>query len=153
MLEPQKTAPANVTDQTSEDGGKRSCTATQESHTNVQERPNAALLAALPKAAVLLEVVKPLEQRLRMRGLLRSNDSATFHPLWFLAETERNVFLWRRGCSLGQQDQFEFWVDLRLLISKRLHQLENVDFENPFLNPGWGSSLPSGGVRASEQEY
>jgi hypothetical protein len=59
-------------------------------------------------------------------------------PLWFVAETERNTFLWRQGFSLSDVERFEFWVDLPVLIEKRRKQLsgEFSNFElggNPFI--------------------
>ena len=94
---------------------------------------------APPKGAILADVLKTLEVQFQRRGMLPSGTESgpgmAFHPLWFVAETERNVFLWRQGCSLIQQDEFEFWIDIEALISKRLNQLDSADPENPFLNP------------------
>jgi hypothetical protein len=59
-------------------------------------------------------------------------------PLWFLAETERNIFLWRQGKSLDDVEDYEFWVDIPSLITKRRVQLESPQGLNPFTNPNWG---------------
>lgn len=92
-----------------------------------------------PKDGVLLSMLKAMEQELLRRGLLSANRSAgqNCSPLWFLAETERNVFLWRRGYSLHDEGQFEFWVQPEKLIEKHVHQLERRDSCNPFVNPLW----------------
>jgi hypothetical protein len=57
-----------------------------------------------------------------------------YAPLWFLVETERNVFLWRNGLSVCDADDYEFWIDPARLVEKRLLQLENPDIGNPFLS-------------------
>ena len=112
----------------------------------------------LPNGVILLDSVKTLEIDLQKRSLLKGQggnniDSAQMHPLWFLAETERNIFLWRSGFSLEDVDQFEFWVDVNLLIEKRLKQIENFNPENPFFNSLWGFSSGSKESVAEESEY
>ena len=73
--------------------------------------------------------------------------------MWFLAETERNVYLWRNGYSLDQQDEFEFWIDLPALIEKRLKQLASFDSENAFMNPLWGLSIADKDTVNKEERY
>jgi hypothetical protein len=109
--------------------------------------------AALPHAAVLAEVLKTIETQLSARGFLCEHKQACFNPIWYLAETERNVFLWKRGCSVVQQDEFEFWIDIDALIEKRLKQLESFDSNNPFLNPVWGLATPDKESAQQEREY
>ena len=98
---------------------------------NVQSTPK------LPESAILLYSLKPLEKELAKRNLLPEGNAEAFYPLWFLAETERNIFLWRNGCSLIQQDEFEFWIDLEALVIKRLKQVGNPTHGNPFVAPNW----------------
>jgi len=88
----------------------------------VQNRPN---------DGVLIGVLKAIETEFTRRGLIQQNSG---HPLWFAAETERNVFLWRNGLSLENQFEFEFWVRPQALIEKRLNQLKTSDTFNPFLS-------------------
>jgi hypothetical protein len=103
----------------------------------------------LPDGVILLDSVKTLEKDLQKRSLLKCQE----HPLWFLAETERNIFLWRAGFSLEDVDLFEFWVDVNCLIDKRLKQIDNYDPENPFFNSLWGFSSGSPEKIAEESEY
>ncbi|MCO6430487.1 MAG: hypothetical protein J5J00_06470 [Deltaproteobacteria bacterium] len=108
---------------------------------------------SLPPGALLLESLKTLESQLQARKMLLPDDSTPYNPLWFLAETERNIFLWRAGYSLIQADEFEFWVDVPRLIEKRLSKLAGGDPQNPFLNAAWGycdQDTPMGFV---EEEY
>lgn len=90
--------------------------------------------------------------QLQKRGIIPCPAMQAFNPLWFVAETERNVFLWRRGCSLIQQDEFEFWIDLPKLIDKRLHQLASQN-DSPFVNPLWGISVLDKDSAKREQDY
>lgn len=111
---------------------------------------------SLPAWAVLLDVVRNLEIQFQKRGLLGPAGAFTHTPIWFLAETERNVFLWRNGLSLTEEASFEFWVDLRALVEKRLLHLNSRDQpDNPFLNPLWGiSAAPTqGDLAANEEQY
>lgn len=91
----------------------------------------------LVRNAVLIDALKALESELQSKEMLPAPNDAELHPLWFVAETERNVFLWRNGYSLAQADEFEFWIDWRALIEKRLAQIELQDPQNPFVNPLW----------------
>lgn len=113
------------------------------SHKNVQ-RPS------LPANSLTLEALRVLEQELQRRGYITLEG---FYPLWFHAETERNIFLWRRGCSLIHLDEFYFWVDIVKLIAKRTEQLETMTGDNPLLNPLWGEVEVSERSRLREQEY
>ena len=91
-------------------------------------------LDQLGPKAVLADVLRTLEGQLQRRSLV---SAGSFNPLWFLVETERNIFLWRHGLSIAQQDDFEFWVDIDTLIEKRRSQLANPNPANPFHNPNW----------------
>lgn len=102
-------------------------TGTHEVHTQVRKNDN-----PLPKDAVLLGVLKAIEQELHRRELLGSATDQAM-PLWFLAETERNVFLWRKGKSIDQRHQFSFWVDVPALIAKRRGHLSRCRGFNPFI--------------------
>jgi hypothetical protein len=95
---------------------------------------------SIPASAVLLEVLKALEEQLQLRGFIEDPATLGIHPIWFLAETERNVYLWRNGASLAALPSFEFWIDVNGLVAKRLKQLDNYDPENPFINPLWSLS-------------
>ncbi len=106
----------------------------------------------LPSGAVHLAMVRVLETELDKRDLLDEKPDV-LNPLWFLAETERNVYLWRNGYSLDQQDDFEFWIDLPALIQKRLKQLKSFDSENPFMNPLWGLSIADKDTVMREERY
>lgn len=107
---------------------------------------------AVPKGSVLLGILKSVETELRRRKMMGElSESNT--PLWFLAETERNIFLWRNGKSLDDQCDFEFWVDTVALIAKRRKQLEKPHGLNPFVNPLWGSAPLDQRLVASEQDY
>ncbi|MFN4895998.1 MAG: hypothetical protein ACK5GN_08435 [Pseudomonadota bacterium] len=102
-------------------------TAMQEVHSQVRKNDH-----SLPEGAILLGVLKAIEKELQRRGLL---GAAAEHamPLWFLAETERNVFLWRNGKSIGDYHEFNFWVDVPALITKRRRHLSRCNGFNPFV--------------------
>ncbi|MCB0310639.1 MAG: hypothetical protein KDD42_05360 [Bdellovibrionales bacterium] len=102
---------------------------------------------------ILSEVLRSIETELRNRGMLQVSQLDLFNPLWFMAETERNIFLWRRGLSLAQADQFEFWVEPHRLVEKRLKQLSLAESENPFTNPLWGSSAADPDTTTREATY
>jgi hypothetical protein len=99
-------------------------------------------LLKIPQEGVLLSLFRTFENRLIERQMLPDPQSSGFNPIWFLGETERNIFLWRNKKSIKDADDYAFWLDVRKLISKRLAQLENSNPDNPFLNPLWG--CPSG---------
>ncbi|RIL06850.1 MAG: hypothetical protein DCC75_10500, partial [Proteobacteria bacterium] len=90
------------------------------------------------KRGILADVLSTLEHELQRRGLVQKPALGTHTPLWFIVETEINVCLWRKGLSLENRDNFEFWVDIPRLISKRILQLSEIDPANPFSNPAWG---------------
>jgi hypothetical protein len=113
---------------------------TQELHSDAQ---------ALPKGSVLLGVLKSVESELTKRELLGLKRHNAI-PLWFLAETERNIFLWRNGKSLDDQRDYTFWIDVGALITKRREQLKKPHGFNPFINP-LGGSLPMD-ARSIEEE-
>jgi hypothetical protein len=106
----------------------------------------------IPSGSVLLGVLKTVETELRKRDLLGSGDQACT-PLWFLAETERNVFLWRSGKGLDDQRDYSFWVNILELISKRREQLRNPVGLNPFINPLWGSAPLNDQLVQNEFDY
>jgi len=103
---------------------------------------NSKALCEIPESALLADVLRTLETQLQAKALVNSFRSGTFNPIWFLVETERNIFLWRNGYSLSRQCDFEFWVDLPALIAKRIRQIESGDPSNPFVNPygDWNNS-------------
>lgn len=111
----------------------------------------------LPKGCVLLGVLKSVENELRKRDMLGvTGQPAT--PLWFLAETERNIFLWRNGKSLDDHAEFSFWVDVPALISKRREQLNkpagvSSTAHNPFTNPLWGLAPYDDKLAEQERDY
>lgn len=106
---------------------------------------------ALPgQGHILEEVLRSVETNLQQRDLLPGSTAA---PIWFLAETERNIFLWRNGLSLSQRDHFEFCFDVPRLIARRLRQLAHDDPENPLLNPLWGQEAHDPAMRLQEQDY
>lgn len=99
----------------------------QQVHTPVRKN-----IQELPEGAVLLGVLKAVEKALHRRGILgHAVDQAM--PLWFLAETERNVFLWRTGKSIADCHEFSFWVDIPTLIAKRRSHLSRCHGFNPFV--------------------
>jgi hypothetical protein len=104
---------------------------TQDLHSCVRE---------LPTGSVLLGVLKSIEAELNKRDLLGLKGRNSI-PVWFLAETERNIFLWRNGKSLDDQRDYTFWIDVPALIAKRRAQLTKPQGFNPFINP-LGGSLP-----------
>ena len=103
---------------------------------------------------VLAENLRTLETEFERRGFLKRSPEDLFNPLWYLAETERSIFLWKRGCSVIEQDDFEFWINVPALIRKRLAQLANYDAQNPFLNPLWGVVTSSDSINSErERQY
>lgn len=113
--------------------------ATKNPHLPTQDLRTAP--ARIPEHALLLGVLKAVESELTRRdfmGLRRYGAT----PLWFLAETERNVYLWRNGKGLDDQRNYTFWIDVPALIGKRRAQLERRSSGfNPFINP-LGGNLP-----------
>ena len=107
----------------------------------------------VPQSALPLGVLKTLETQFQRRGFLRRLDRDPFYPLWFQAETERNVYLWRNGHSLTRQTDFEFWVDTDELIAKRLDQLESTADEAQFITAGFGLAVLDRDLAIKEREY
>lgn len=102
-----------------------------------------------PVGSVLLGVLKSVEQELSSRELL-GIAQAHATPLWFLAETERNIYLWRQGYSIEDQHLFSFWIDIRALIAKRKSQLHKTKGSNPFIAFGNPNTVTAS---AQEAEY
>lgn len=107
--------------------------------------------------AILINTIKTLETQLQTKGVLQGFDGS-FYPVWFLGEQERNVFLWRKGCSIIEASDYEFWVDLAGLIEKRKKNLSNGSLTNPFTNPQWNGDeiddeLPYRSIREKELRY
>lgn len=107
----------------------------------------------LPEIGVLLSLFRTFENRLIEREFLPSPSTYSFNPIWFLGETEQNVYLWRHKFSLNDADKFHFWLDVKKLASKRLAQLERREEENPFLNPLWSQSTNGPDGREAERRY
>lgn len=103
-------------------------------HAGARTKVARGAVGTIPPGALLASFVKTLETEFVSRGLI-SSPIFEFFPVWFLVETERNVFLWRSGLSLCDASDYEFWVDPARLIEKRLLQLENPDIGNPFVGP------------------
>jgi len=122
-------------------------------HLYKSEQDSAVEKKPLPKTGALLDLWKKFECRLIERKMVVDPVELGCNPLWFLAETERNIFLWRNKSSISQVSEYNFWIDLKRLASKRLAQLENSDKENPFLNPLWPQSGSSQDNGVSEKDY
>ncbi len=124
---------------------------------NISERTlnNAPQIASqvIPESGLLMSYMKKFENTLTHRGLLPALHTNTFNPIWFLAEMEQNIYLWRKGLSIDNLNDYYFWLDPKILISKRLTQLENKDITNPFLNPLWGSGTTNDEITGQEQRY
>ncbi len=122
---------------------------------SVQTVHNTAHLedSAIPSSALLSSVLKTIEVQFQKKGLLPVSAPHSFNPLWFTAETERNVFLWRQGKSLIDSDNYEFWIDVPKLIAKRIRQLQCSDSDNPFVNPLWGEANHTQALAELERDY
>ena len=107
---------------------------------------------APPPDAVTIDVLRLMELHLQRRGLIPEAVGTTFRYLWFIAETERNIFLWRNSLSIEDARHFEFWVSVPALIKKRLAKLEIGGEENPFVNPLWGTAHGPGSSE-TEKNY
>lgn len=81
---------------------------------------------------ILLGILKSVEQELRTRELV-GDPAQEATPLWFIAETERNVYLWRNGRSIDDRAEYTFWVNIPALIAKRREQLRRSKGFNPFI--------------------
>ncbi len=108
---------------------------------------------SLPRNAVQLSVLKPLEELLRSRGLLPAPIAHRVHPLWFLAETARNVFLWRAGLSLLDQDRFDFWVDPTALAKQQIERIARATEASPFDTPRWGLEDAACAPQRDQERY
>jgi hypothetical protein len=108
--------------------------------------------ANVSTGCVLLGILKSIENELRKRKHLWSSGPAPT-PLWFLAETERNIFLWRGNQSLDDARKYSFWIDIRGLIAKRRNQLSHPHASNPFTNPLWGSASLDTSLVEKERDY
>jgi hypothetical protein len=107
-----------------------------------------------PEDGLLLGVLKSLEQELHRRRRLQTlAHNGQCSPLWFIAETERNVFLWRRGYSLHDEANFEFWVRPEQLVEKHLRLMNRQDGLNPFINPMWGMTETTSGDLQPQIDY
>lgn len=107
----------------------------------------------LPEIGVLLSLFRTFENRLIERDFLPSPQTYGFNPLWFLGETEQNIYLWRHKSSINDANKFHFWLDVKKLASKRLAQLERRDEENPFLNPLWTQTTNGPDSIEAERHY
>lgn len=119
---------------------------TQSAHELQGDAPN------LSTGCVLLGILKSIENELRKREHLWSTGTPPT-PLWFIAETERNIFLWRTNQSLDDARKYSFWVDIRGLINKRRKQLSCPQDSNPFTNPLWGSGTMDPSLVERERDY
>ena len=70
-----------------------------------------------------LNIFKKFEEEVRGKSLLGNNH---IFPVWFHAETEVNIFLWRNGFSLEDKKEFDFWLNPTEMIKK----LKNKNFIN-----------------------
>ena len=122
------------------------------SNKNAPQTFKSVRIEELPGSSILLDALKPLEQELSKRGLTGGCGKHS-HPLWFLAETERNVFLWRNGLSLSDQDKFEFWIDIPALIERRKGQVERGLDDPGFGNPFLGGMEIGALEQAGEMQY
>lgn len=130
---------------------QNACLGTSAVHKIVQKISESAQKP--PADAVTIDVLKMMELHLQRRGLIPESVGSAFRYLWFVAETERNVFLWRNGLSISDAARFEFWIDVAQLIEKRIVQLERKQEDNPFINPLWGSAEPNPESSEKERHY
>ena len=119
---------------------------------NVQPSFKSVPITELPSSAIVLEALKPLESHLLHRKLIGKGGMPNA-PLWFLAETERNVFLWRNGMSLADQDKFEFWIEIPHLVTRRQEQLRHSFGDPEFGNPFIGEAQLTPHTLQTEIEY
>jgi hypothetical protein len=106
----------------------------------------------IPPGSVLLGVLRSIERELNRREMI-GFKKGHITPLWFLAETERNIFLWRNGRSLDDHRDFTFWVNIPGLITKRRYQLDHPESGNPFINPLWGHAPLDETLLDDERDY
>ena len=110
------------------------------------------LCPKLSEGCVLLGILRAVETDLRKRKVLANTQPGTL-PLWFLAETERNIFLWRNNQSISDAPLYTFWIDVPALINKRRAQLQRADEADPFSNPLWGGGVPDPSCWDHERDY
>jgi hypothetical protein len=79
-------------------------------------------------------LLKKFETELLQKGILHQGS---FFPLWFHAENEINVSLWRNGFSLLDKKNLRFWIDVPRLIKSRFKKLRNSLNYSPLDNPNW----------------
>jgi hypothetical protein len=120
-------------------------------HINVQ--PSNKNVHTTDRKALLLDILKTLEASLQQRGHLKFYKELGIHPLWFIAENERNIYLWRHGYSLSDLSKFEFWVDIENIAIKRIRQLKLTQDGFTQLSPAWGLGLPSEHDIQAEIDY
>lgn len=114
------------------------------------EQNDAGGVHTLPTSALLVDIIRPIENRLEHRGLLQPPTHFAVNPFWFLAETECDVYLWQHGHSLNERPSFEFWIDCEGLVAKRIGQLRNAASNQCVVNSVW--SMPSANSEAIEAE-
>lgn len=102
--------------------------------------------------AIPIDILKTFEVRLQQKRILDPNH-LSFGSIWFLAETEKNICLWRRGCSIAEEQRFNFYVNVPALVRKRISQLDSETVDSPFVNPLWGLVPPSTELLQLEKEY
>ncbi len=119
---------------------------------NKTAQPLHGIVQQVPKGALLITVLRTVEGELRRRKMI-GHGSEERTPLWLLAETERNIFLWRHGKSLDDRHEYDFWVDLPALLAKRRRQLETPQGLNPFINPLWGAAPLDEQTVQKERDY
>ena len=125
----------------------------QNSNSHNNEQNSVQSLPEIPDCALLLDILKTMESQFQKRGFLPHSNKGAIQPLWFIAEHERNLYLWRNGYSLNELDQFEFWVDIEYLAQKRIYYLEMLKEGFSFSNPLWGLTLPSHESILAELKY
>ncbi len=103
------------------------------------------IFQALKPYVVLTETFKMFEEELREKGVVQKAG----YPLWFFAETEENVYLWKKGVSIEEKERYEFWINLKTLLKKRQEQLSrDKDFNFPFFN--FQASFEGGGRKDTD---
>lgn len=107
-------------------------------HTQIIRTSTCKVEHTSPIGCVLLGMLKAVEQELAKRDLLGLRELGAT-PLWFVAETERNVFLWRNGKSISDYANYSFWIDIKALIRKRRSHLARHKGFNPFIQVTAGS--------------
>ncbi len=107
----------------------------------------------ISRSAFHAELLRPLETKLAERGLTPDPHENEVYPLWFHLETEINIYLWKRGLSISEKSRFQFWIEPKEFIEKRLEQISHFEEHNPFLSPLWGFSQAHPNAPVLEREY